>query len=139
MSKQRADRKRGKTGNATASAPAVVSGAAKPVAPPAPDALPAPPAAPSIRGRGCGRWCVFFAAALVVAVCLAWANSLRAPFVLDDHESIVTNASIRDFWSLRWLSPPSKMGETVSGRPVLNFTFAVNYALGGLDARGWHL
>ncbi|WP_342750591.1 tetratricopeptide repeat protein [Termitidicoccus mucosus] len=70
---------------------------------------------------------------------MAWANTLRAPFVLDDGESIVTNASIRDFWSLRWLNPPAEMGETVSGRPVLNLSFAVNYALGGLDVRGYHL
>jgi tetratricopeptide (TPR) repeat protein len=91
------------------------------------------------RDHGHGRWHGVFAAILVVAVCVAWANTLRAPFVLDDGESIVTNASIRDFWSLRWLNPPAKMGETVSGRPVLNFSFAVNYALGGLDVRGWHL
>jgi Flp pilus assembly protein TadD len=76
---------------------------------------------------------------LVVAVCAVWANALRAPFVLDDGESIVGNASIRDFWALRWLNPPAEMGETVSGRPVLNFSFAVNYALGGLGVRGYHL
>jgi hypothetical protein len=26
-----------------------------------------------------------------------------------------------------------------AGRPLVNFSFAVNYALGGLDVRGYHL
>ncbi|MDR2674121.1 MAG: tetratricopeptide repeat protein [Opitutaceae bacterium] len=123
MSKQRAGRKR-KGADANAA-----PGRVAPEAPPGGRA----------RGQGQWHWHGFFAAALVAAVCLAWANTLRAPFVLDDGESIVTNASIRDFWSLRWLNPPAGMGETVGGRPVLNFSFAVNYALGGLDVRGYHL
>ena len=83
------------------------------------------------------RWgCI---AVIVTLVFLAWSNSFFAPFVLDDHSSIVGNASIRNLWSLQWLSPPSNAGETVSGRPVLNFTFAVNYAMHGLEIRGYHV
>ncbi len=70
---------------------------------------------------------------------LAWSNSFTAPFEFDDHTSIIDNASIRHLWSFGWLRPPATAGETVSGRPVLNFTLAVNYALGGLDVRGYHL
>lgn len=75
---------------------------------------------------------------IVVAVLLAWSGSIRGPFVFDDHEAVVHNATLADFWSMRWLVPPATAGETVSGRPVLNFTFALNHALGGLDPRGYH-
>lgn len=76
---------------------------------------------------------------LLAAAALAWANTWRAPFVFDDHASILENRSLRDLGSFAWLSPPHQGGETVSGRPVLNFTFALNHALGGLDVRGYHL
>ncbi|WP_415910999.1 tetratricopeptide repeat protein [Oleiharenicola sp. Vm1] len=78
-------------------------------------------------------------AVIVVAVGLAWANTWNAPFVFDDTSSIVENRSIRDLASWSCLNPPHGAGETVSGRPVLNFTFALNYALGGLEVRGYHL
>lgn len=78
------------------------------------------------------------AALIVVAVSLAWSNALSAPFVLDDHGSVVGNASIQTLWPPGWLTPPATGGETVSGRPVLNFSFALNHALHGLDVRGYH-
>ncbi|AOS46443.1 lipoprotein NlpI [Lacunisphaera limnophila] len=80
-----------------------------------------------------------FAAVIVLAVLLAWSGAGRGPFVFDDHEAIVNNPTIRDWGSLHWLFPPATAGETVSGRPVLNFTFALNHALGGLDPRSYHL
>lgn len=81
------------------------------------------------------RW--FGPLLLLLAVCLAWGNSLGAPFELDDRESIAANSTIRDFWSFRWIQPPGKMGETVGGRPVLNLSLALNYAANGLDVRGY--
>src|SRR5207244_3634154 len=30
-------------------------------------------------------------------------------------------------------------GNTVEGRPLLNLSFALNYAVGGLDVRGYHV
>ncbi len=69
---------------------------------------------------------------------MAWSGALRAPFLLDDHTSILDNPSIRDFWSFRWIHPPSVSGETVSGRPVLNLSFALNHACGELDPVGYH-
>lgn len=74
---------------------------------------------------------------LLVAIALAWGDSLSAPFELDDQESILGNESLRDFWSFRWLSPPGSIGETVGGRPFLNLSFALNYAAGGVDVRGY--
>lgn len=81
------------------------------------------------------------ATAIIVgaAILLAWANTLHAPFVFDDTSSIVENRSIRDLGSLAWLLPPHSAGETVSGRPVLNFTFALNYAVSGLDVWSYHV
>ncbi|PTX92467.1 tetratricopeptide repeat protein [Opitutus sp. ER46] len=75
---------------------------------------------------------------IVALVFLAWANSLSGPFVLDDQSSIVDNPTIRDFGSFRWISPPAGRGETVGGRPVLNLSFALNHATGGLDVRVYH-
>lgn len=78
------------------------------------------------------------AALIVAAVALVWSNTLTAPFVLDDHGSVVGNASIQTLWPPGWLTPPATGGETVSGRPVLNLSFALNHALHGLDVRGYH-
>lgn len=78
------------------------------------------------------------AAAILAAVALAYANALNTPFVFDDFAAIVENESIRAARS--WtevFSPPPNTG--VSGRPLVNATLAFNYALGGLDPRGYHL
>jgi len=83
---------------------------------------------------------IWICALLIVgAVVFAWANSFFAPFELDDQESIVANETIRDLRSFHWLRPPSAMGETVSGRPILNLSFAINHAIGGESVRGYHV
>lgn len=73
--------------------------------------------------------------ALVVAVALAYHNTFDVPFLLDDDGSIRDNPSIRGFRSA-WSPPPG--GNTVSGRPLVNVSLALNHALGGLDVRGYH-
>jgi tetratricopeptide (TPR) repeat protein len=94
--------------------------------------------APAITDRNVRTRSVYGGvAAIVIAVVLVWSNSFSAPFLLDDYESIVSNTTIRDLLSLGWLKPPAEIGETVSGRPVLNFSFALNHVLGGLDVRGY--
>jgi protein O-mannosyl-transferase len=67
----------------------------------------------------------------------AYGNCLRAPFVFDDGPAILSNASIRELWPA-WglLSPPP--GTTLSGRPIANLTFAVNYAMGAVNPLGYH-
>lgn len=74
---------------------------------------------------------------LVAAVALAYGNSLDGPFVFDDIQSIPENPTIRRLLSPEIASPPS--GLTVSGRPLVNVTLALNYALGGLGVTGYHL
>jgi protein O-mannosyl-transferase len=69
---------------------------------------------------------------------LAYANSLQGPLVFDDTTGIGQNASIRHLWppdSL--LHPPADT--SVSGRPVLNLSFAVNYAISGTQVKGYQV
>lgn len=79
----------------------------------------------------------FASTLLVLAVAAVWAGSLSAPFEFDDHASILDNTTLRQLWPAAWLRPPATAGETVSGRPVLNLSLALNYAAGGLDVRGY--
>jgi tetratricopeptide (TPR) repeat protein len=72
---------------------------------------------------------------LAVAALVAYANSLAGPFVFDDIYSIPLNGTIRHLATA--LSPPGS-GITVSGRPLLNFSFALNYAISGLDVWSYH-
>src|SRR6188474_2955503 len=67
---------------------------------------------------------------LVAAGVWAYANSFDGVFVFDDIPGIVNNPSIRSLWPpAQWLAAPP--GSTPSGRPVLNLTLALNYAIGG--------
>jgi len=77
-------------------------------------------------------------AALVVAVLAAYANSLRGPFVYDDRDAIIENPTLRHLWPISDVLAPPGAGVTVSGRPVLNLSLALNFAAGGLDVRGYH-
>jgi len=80
-----------------------------------------------------------FAPLLILVACVAvYANSLGNPFLFDDQRTIEENASIRQLWPLTGaLQPPAS--SPVAGRPLVNLTVAVNYALGGLNTRGYHL
>lgn len=68
---------------------------------------------------------------------MAYSNSFSAPFFFDDLDSIPENPHVRQLWSLsRSLSAPPQT--PVAGRPVVGFSLALNYAIGGLDVRGYH-
>jgi hypothetical protein len=72
---------------------------------------------------------------IVFAAMAAYCNSFSTPFMLDDSLAIATNPSIRHWVSA--LSPPAR--STAGGRPLINLTFAVNYAMGGMNVRGYHV
>lgn len=78
------------------------------------------------------------AGVLVVAVALTYANSLQGAFVLDDQAAIVQNEQIRDLTRPRAVLLPES-DSPVAGRPLVNLSFALNYAAGGLDVRGYHV
>jgi tetratricopeptide (TPR) repeat protein len=67
--------------------------------------------------------------ALAALVCVAYAPALRAPFIFDDVPSIVENISIRRLWPPSIPLRPPAGGSAVSGRPVVNYSLAVNYGL----------
>ena len=76
------------------------------------------------------------AALIAILVFAAYSNSLSGPFILDDYPNIEENTSIRRLWSIDVLMPPTEL--PVSGRPLANLSLALNYAVGGLDVRGYH-
>ena len=80
-------------------------------------------------------------AATVVCACLAaYHNSFSGPFIFDDGPAIIGNPTIRQLSSLgEVLSPPRDAGQTVGGRPMVNLSLALNYALGGTEPRGYHV
>ena len=93
---------------------------------------PAPPE-PATRSAPVRAW----AAVIVLAGCVAYSNSFTNPFVLDDDRAIVTNAQIQTLWPLSVpLSPPEET--PVARRPLVNLSFALNYAAGRLEPAGYH-
>jgi tetratricopeptide (TPR) repeat protein len=75
---------------------------------------------------------------ILLAGAFAYANSLRGPFVLDDQPAIVDNAHLLHLW------PPlgaltADRDSPLAGRPIASLSLALNYALGGLVVRGYHL
>jgi Tfp pilus assembly protein PilF len=76
---------------------------------------------------------------VVAAGLLAYHNSFTGGFIIDDVGSILENPSIRRLWPI-WqpLSPPHRHGLTVEGRPLINLSLAINYALGGYNVWGYH-
>ncbi len=70
---------------------------------------------------------------------IAYHNSLGASFHFDDFTNIVKNSAVH----VESLSAGSiwkaSLDNWVRNRPLLNATWALNYALGGLDVRGYHL
>ncbi len=76
---------------------------------------------------------------IVIAALVAYHNCFAVPFVFDDIDSIVRNSTIRHLWPIwKALSPPEAEGFTVTGRPLVNLSLAVNYALGGNAPWGYH-
>ena len=78
------------------------------------------------------------AALIVLSGVLVYANSLAGPFILDDQLSIVDSPYIRRLLPLSRLLFPERESP-VAGRPIVNVSFAVNYMLGGLEVRGYHI
>jgi tetratricopeptide (TPR) repeat protein len=76
---------------------------------------------------------------LVVATVGAYSNSFNGPFVFDDIGTILDNPTIRQLlppWSVL-VGPPG--GTTASGRPLVNLSLALNFAVGGYNPRGYHV
>ncbi len=82
----------------------------------------------------------WLAAAAIMAVGLAaYHNSFYTPFVFDDTLAILENPTIRQLGSWEVLRPPGGQGLTVEGRPLLNLSLALNYAISGTSVLGFHV
>jgi tetratricopeptide (TPR) repeat protein len=75
---------------------------------------------------------------ILLATTLAYSNSFHGPFILDDHAAVTDNPTIRTLWPPGQALSPRPGTAAVEGRPLVNFSLAINYAIGGLDVRGYH-
>ena len=75
---------------------------------------------------------------IVLAGALTYANSLSGPMLFDDQSAILDNPQIRHLWPITAaLAPPR--ASVLANRPIVNLSFAINYAIGGLSVRGYHI
>ena len=77
------------------------------------------------------------AAVLALGATLPYANTLGAPFTLDDGHAIVRNPALRGLFD----APGRALADLAASnfpRLVGNLTFALNFATGGLDVTGYH-
>jgi protein O-mannosyl-transferase len=80
-------------------------------------------------------WKILMAAGAISAATLAaYLNAFSVPLHFDDNLSIGNNPTIRHLGSAFW--PP--IGTTVGGRPILNLSLAINYALSGTAVWSYH-
>jgi protein O-mannosyl-transferase len=77
------------------------------------------------------------AALILLAGALVYVNSLTGPFIFDDRGTILDNTTIERLDTGAVLAPPHET--PVAGRPVVNLTFALNYALGERRVAGYHV
>ena len=78
------------------------------------------------------------AAFITAAILAAFASGLRTPFQYDDLSTVVENVTIRDLSALKAVLTPVADVSPTAGRPVLNVSFAIDYALWGLNVVGYH-
>ncbi len=95
-------------------------------------ATPTTPADKNLPGR------LFAAAIITIATAAVYANSWSGPFVFDDQASILHNDSIRHLSDLGAIFSPPGEGFTVDGRPILNLSLAINYAISGTQGWSYH-
>lgn len=77
-------------------------------------------------------------AVLSVAAVIVYSNTFSVPFLFDDSINILENPSIRSLWP-PWapLQVPAFTG--ILGRPVVNFSLALNYFISGENVWSYHV
>ena len=96
-----------------------------------------PTIATDATGTAAGWPVLAVAVVLILAALGAYWNSFNVPLLLDDQSSISDNPSIRQLGRIGDVLSPPPTG-TTAARPLLNLTYALNYAWGGLSVRGYH-
>src|SRR5271166_3135997 len=88
----------------------------------------------SSRERGGLRSTLAALVLLALAALAAYHNSFSGPFIFDDARSIVDNPDIRHLATTLRGDPRIN-----ASRPLLRVSLWINYALGGLEVRGYHV
>jgi len=73
-------------------------------------------------------------AILAAAAVAVYSRTFSVPMLFDDIDAIVNNPTIRHWSTAFW--PPNNTG--ASGRPILNLSLAINYAISGTAAWSYH-
>jgi tetratricopeptide (TPR) repeat protein len=81
----------------------------------------------------------FIPGLIIAAGIWAYHNSFQGPFILDDVGTILKNPTIRHVWPIGETLLPPQGGTTVEGRPIINLSLAINYAVNGFHVWGYHL
>jgi protein O-mannosyl-transferase len=83
------------------------------------------------------RWIFLAGLAIILAGCAVYSDSFGGEFTDDGVYSILQNPTILHGWRLALHPPPGTL--TVSGRPLVNLSLALNYQLGGFKVWGYHV
>jgi len=86
-----------------------------------------------VRAPGAGRGMVRKGVLIGLLACLPYLNALNNPFVYDDHDTVVANPSLVELTNVRFLFLYSPF------RPLVNLSYALDRALWGYRALGYHL
>lgn len=75
---------------------------------------------------------------IIISIATAYGNTFSAPFIFDDTINILENTSIRQLWP-PWRSfiIPAETG--LAGRPIVNLSLAINYAISATEVWSYHL
>jgi tetratricopeptide (TPR) repeat protein len=85
------------------------------------------------------RWREWWPAlAIAFAATLVYSGNFGAPFIFDDRGAIELNPAFQWWPDIPRILASMPSETPFSGRPVVTLTFALNYAWGGLDVRGYH-
>jgi Flp pilus assembly protein TadD len=74
---------------------------------------------------------------LAGATALAYSSSIRGELQFDDTTAVAENVAIRDLGQL--VRTGIVRGYAEAGRPITELSFAVDFAMGGLDVRAYHV
>ncbi|MCE0497490.1 MAG: tetratricopeptide repeat protein [Methylacidiphilales bacterium] len=120
-------RKKKNRSQAFRAAPSALAEKSPPLEGPPPPRSASPARSPILVEKGSPLWIIGL---IVLVILLVYSNSFTGPFLFDDDQAIMKNYSIEHLWP-PWapLDPPCFL--TVGGRPLLNLSFAINYAING--------
>ena len=97
------------------------------------ESLPNPSAETSSR-----RAITLAAGMIVIATLVAFSDSFCGVFVFDDYPGIINNRTLQHLWPIWGPLCPPKNHAAVDGRPLLNLSFAINYAISGENVWSYH-